>query len=174
MPKKPLSLRPHDIAVALQLAVESSVTYDGLAGRLKLSLGEAHNSVRRLKAARLVQADDKRVVVSKLLHFIEAGVPYAFPAELGPAVRGVPTAHSAPPLLAQFGTADPVVWPNANGTMRGAGIIPLLSTAPMLLNSNPAMYELLALTDAVRIGQVRERKKAMEILTTRVRGPHGE
>lgn len=168
MPRKPLSLRPHDVAVALQLAVMPALTYGGLAPRVKLSLGEAHNSVQRLKSARLVHADQRRVVLSNLLQFLEGGVPYAFPADLGRATCGVPTAHSALPLLAQFGDADPLVWPSANGTVRGTGIIPLHSAAPMLRKFNPRLYELLALTDAVRIGQARERNAAIEMLTTRL------
>ena len=174
MPQKVLSLRPHDVAVALQLAVTPSLIYGELAKRLKLSLGEAHNSVRRLKAARLVNNDEKRVVVSRLLEFLESGVPYAFPAQLGSVTRGVPTAHSAPPLVEHFGAGDPVVWPAAHGSTRGAGIIPLYPAAPALPAFNPTLYELLALTDALRIGQMRERKMAIDILRNRLHNPQDE
>lgn len=174
MPQRALSLRPHDVAAALQLALEPGLPYGMLADRLRISLGEAHNAVRRLKSARLVGPDEKRVAITQLLEFLAKGVPYAFPAEPGSMTRGFPTAHSAPPLVDRFGAADPVVWPSARGTIRGASIIPLYPAAPELVESNRPLYELLALTDAVRIGQARERKMAMDVLTERLRQPRPE
>jgi hypothetical protein len=170
MRQRALSLRPHDVAAALQLTLEPELPYGALADRLKISLGEAHNAVRRLKSARLVGPGEKRVAIAHLLEFLAKGVPYAFPAELGPVTRGIPTAHSAPPLIERFGAAaDPVVWPSAHGTTRGASIVPLYPAAPELLDSNRPLYELLALTDALRIGQIREQKMAIEVLTERLR-----
>lgn len=154
------NLRPHDVVVALQLALAPGKTYPALAKALGLSVGEAHNAVRRLVAARLVRRDDRAPNHAALLEFLTGGVPYAFATEPGPEVRGVPTAHSAPPLREDFAGADVVVWPSAEGTMRGASVEPLWSGAPAIAKSNPRLYQLLAAVDALRIGRARERQRA--------------
>jgi hypothetical protein len=104
--------------------------------------------------------------------FIEHGVRYAFPAQIGPAVRGIPTAQSGPSLRPHFsdeGSDQPVestlVWPHENGTVRGTSLTPLYPGAPVIAKSNPRLYELLALVDAFRVGKVRERRLAKTILS---------
>ena len=157
-------LRPHDVAVALQLALKPGMTYQALADALAISLGEAHNAVRRLIAARLVRREGRAVNQGALLEFLFGGVPYVFAAEPGAETRGVPTAHSAPPLNASFGGSDVAVWPSAAGTARGAGIEPLWGGAPAMAAANQPLYQLLALVDALRIGRARERQLAKELL----------
>ena len=107
------TLRPGDVAVALELAMRPAERLVPLAKGIGISLGEAHNAVRRLRAARLLRPDTREVVMHALLDFVLSGVPYAFPAALGPETRGVPTAWSAPPLAEEFSEADPIVWASA-------------------------------------------------------------
>lgn len=164
LPKKPTTLRPHDVAVALQLVLTPEVTFAALAKAVGLSLGESHNSVRRLQHAKLVSSVRRRTVVPALRDFLIFGVPYAFPADVGPETRGVPTAHSAPPLAERISSADAVVWPSERGNMRGRGLLPLCSSAALLAESNPELYHLLALVDAIRIGRARERNLAKDLL----------
>jgi hypothetical protein len=133
-----------------------------------LSQGEVHNAVRRLRDARLVLADAPRVHRGALLQFLGSGVQYAFPAEAGAESRGVPTAHSAGTLAAEFGTADPLVWPSVGGLFRSASVEPLYAAAPATATRNPPLYELLALVDAVRLGRVRERTRAKQLLRARL------
>ncbi|MDP3774359.1 MAG: hypothetical protein Q8Q85_08840, partial [Gemmatimonadales bacterium] len=67
MPLKQPSLRPGDVAVALELAVRPGQGLVPLATAVGISLGEAHNAVRRLRAARLVRPDERHVIVPSLL-----------------------------------------------------------------------------------------------------------
>ena len=132
----------------------------GLANRLLLAEG-----VRRLPAA-----VPGSVTRSALLEFLGAGVSYAFPAEAGPEARGVPTSHAAGVLGNGFSTADPLVWPSVDGGVRGASVNPLYASAAATATQNPALYELLALVDAIRLGRTRERTRAKHVLRERLLG----
>ena len=161
-------LKPQDIAVALQLALTPGVTYAALAAATGLSQGEVHNAVRRLRGARLVLTDIAQVHGTALLEFLGAGVPYAFPAEAGAESRGVPTSHAAGVLGGEFSSAEPLVWPSVEGRVRGASVVPLYDGAAATAARNPALYELLALVDAVRLGRARERTRAKQVLRDRI------
>ena len=60
------------------------------------------------------------------------------------------------------------VWPHKNGSMRGIAFYPLYPSVPEAAGRNPALYELLALFDAVRGGSARERALALELLEARL------
>ena len=167
MLKQP-SLRPGDVAVALELALRPDQGLVPLATAVGISLGEAHNAVRRLRASELLRPDARHVMVQSLLDFLIHGVRYAFPGVLGSEVRGVPTAWSAPPLAADFRGADIVVWPSSSGKVRGECLTPLYGGAPGVAESHPDLYELLALVDAVRVGRARERNRATALLRARL------
>lgn len=147
--------------------------YRALAEAVGLSQGETHNAVRRLAAARLVRPDTRAVHRGGLLEFLAGGVPYVFPAEPGPETRGVPTAHSAPPLAAEFPDADAVVWPAVGGERRGAGLEPLYAGAPATAQKNPPLYMLLTLVDVLRVGRARERQRARVLLHEGLTSPQG-
>ena len=163
-----LPLKPQDVAVALQLALTPGCTYAALAQTTGISQGEVHNAVRRLRGARLVCADVTQVTGEALLAFLGAGVPYAFPADAGPESRGVPTAHAAGVLGDGFSTVDPLVWSSIDGRVRGASVVPLYAGAAATATQNPALYELLALVDAIRLGRTRERTRAKQVLRQRI------
>jgi hypothetical protein len=82
-------------------------------------------------------------------------------------VRGIATAHSAPPLADLIESTENYVWPYAKGTLRGHGIAPLYSSAPEAALKDSKLHEFLALTDAIRVGKVREKALAMEELKKR-------
>jgi hypothetical protein len=107
--------------------------------------------------------------------FLIHGVKYAFPVQRGEATRGMATAHAAPPLKAQIAEGDlPPVWPAAEGDVRGVTLEPLHRAVPKAARKDPALYELLALIDALRDGRVRERRLAEKELGARLRRPsHG-
>lgn len=161
-------LKPQDIAVALQLALTPGLTYAALAATTGISQGEVHNAVRRLRGARLVLAEVTQVHGPALLEFLGSGVPYAFPAEAGAESRGVPTAHAAGVLGEGFTTTESLVWPSVEGRARGASVVPLYGGAASTAARNPALYELLALVDAVRLGRARERTRAKQLLRDRI------
>ena len=155
--------KPQDILVALKLAmrgVESS--YADLGKELGLSASEVHAAVRRLKDARLLDPETKRVRLEAFRNFLVHGVPYAFPASPKQVTRGMPTAWAAPALAGKFNASDqmPPVWPDPVGLVQGSAIKPLYPSVPAAARRDPELYDLLALVDALRIGRARERALA--------------
>jgi hypothetical protein len=88
--------------------------------------------------------------------------------------RGIPTSFGAPPLSAQISAApgEAPVWPHAQGEARGPSLSPLHAHVPEAALADPALYELLALIDAIRTGRSRERTLAQKLLSDRLRLPH--
>jgi hypothetical protein len=161
-------LRPIDVAVALRLAEAPEATYEALQRDLRISKSTAHESVRRLQAARLLRPESRTINRLSLLEFLEHGLRYVFPVALGAPERGVPTAHTAKPLAAELDAEDAMVWPSEHGNVLGAAITPLYDQAPELPGRCPSLYELLTLTDALRVGRARERKLALATLRDRL------
>ena len=166
---QPVTLRPHDICVGLQLVLTPEVSFRELSAGVGLSLGEAHNSTRRLEVAHIVMSHRRAVNVRPFLEFLVHGVPDAFPGELGPETQGVPTALSGPALHDQIVSFDVVVWPSLEGKERGSALAPLCKEAPSMRRTNPALYRWLTVVDALRIGRSRERRIAGQLLTDEVR-----
>lgn len=167
MIKQP-TLRPSDIVVALQLAIDSSAQFKQLAQSTGISSGECHNAVRRLRVSQLLIPDERRPSIDALHRFIVQGLPFAFPAILGPRTVGVPTAHSAPAFRGVVESTDQIVWASADGAARGQSLIPLFSGAWALPDRNPPLYELLTIADGLRVGTTRVRNIAAELLATRL------
>lgn len=152
-------------------------TYAALAESLFLSHGEAHASVKRAKTAGLATSGEGKrwvPVRTALLEFALHGARYSFPAMMGPATRGVPTAYGTAPLAALINSTpgNVPVWPHAQGTVRGPSVTPIYRTAPKAALADPILHEWLALLDAVRIGRARERALAQKLLGERMLGPH--
>jgi hypothetical protein len=138
-----------------------------------LSQFEVHAAAKRLVAARLAREDNKGVwPILKVLHpFVIYGAAYAYPAVRTELTIGFPTAHGASPLNehVMFANEFPPVWPHEEGKVRGPGILPLYPNAPLAAREDRALYHLLALFDALRIGQARERDLAGRMLEERMR-----
>jgi len=145
---------------------------DALAKQMRLSPFEVHAAVQRLIAARLVtkHAGPIRPIMAALRAFVISGAPYAYPPVRGETTIGFPTSHAVPPLSEQIQpSADlPPVWPHPEGTTRGQGVLPLYENLPLAAVDDPKLYELLALFDALRIGQARERELAKKLLEQRL------
>ncbi|HEY2825747.1 MAG TPA: hypothetical protein VGI83_09400 [Gemmatimonadales bacterium] len=161
---KQATLRPSDVAVALRLAQRPAAIYQDLAAGLCLGLAQVHRAVQRLERAGLVLPGERRVNRQALLEFLEHGVRYAFPPHLGPEVRGVPTAASAPGLGSKLPSGPATVWPSAEGRVRGQALTPLYDGAAQAAVADAAFHRVLALVDALRIGQIRERRIAQQLL----------
>ena len=110
--------------------------------------------------ARLLDESKRSVHTGTLLDFLVYGLKVVFPAELGGMARGIPTAWSAEPLSREIHSDEAVVWSHPNGTMRGSTLAPLYASAPEAALSDPSLHRMLALTDALRIGKVRETRLA--------------
>jgi hypothetical protein len=93
-----------------------------LAHSLKMSQSEVSQSVARSKYAGLLDDSGKRVMRQALIDFLQYGLAVVFPAKPGAIVRGMPTAHSAPPLNLVISSGENYVWPFAMGDIRGHGI----------------------------------------------------
>jgi hypothetical protein len=166
----------------LATACKSS-TYAELGEELAMSPSQVFRSVVRAEEARLLYRlpvkpapghtkDQTRFwpYRENLKEFLIHGVKYAFPVHHGGLVRGIPTAHAAPPLSQQIAKSSepPPVWPDPEGTVRGLEFSPLYKNVPAAARRDPKLYELLALVDAIRDGRVREREIAIRELTARI------
>lgn len=172
-----MPLKPQDLLVCLELAARGPGpwTYAELAEQLGLSASEANKAVERSLAAGLLSppldAGEKPVPIrAALLDFLAHGVRHAFFVEPGRMVHNIPTAHSAAPLRSRLKSGDepPLVWPDARGETRGQAVEPLYATVPDAARRSARLYELLALTDALRCGRARDRKLAVEELRKRL------
>jgi hypothetical protein len=92
---------------------------------------------------------------------LEHGLKYVYPQKPGALVRGIATSHSAEPLNKIIQSEDNYVWPFAQGNLRGQAIEPLHPSVPKACLKDHVLYELLALTDALRVGKIREQKIAI-------------
>ena len=167
------SLKPQDVVVALKLVAlrGERLTYAALGKQLKLSQFEAHAAVKRLVAAKLASEVDGEVrpIIATLKSFLYYGAPYAFPPVRGEMTIGFPTAYGVSPLKEKvlFAEENPPVWPSAEGTTRGMTLLPLYEKAPLAAVEDKALYEMLSLFDALRIGAARERELAIALLEER-------
>ncbi len=168
-------LKPQDLAVAFKLVALKGewLAYATLGKQLRLSQFEVHAAVGRLAAARLVIAQDRgaRPNMALLRNFAISGAPFAYPPVRGEITIGFATAHAVPPLkeLMQPSEELPPVWPHPEGNARGQGLLPLYEALPLAAQDDAYLYELLALFDALRIGQARERELAAKLLQERIR-----
>jgi hypothetical protein len=149
------------------------VSYATLAQQLRLSPFEVHAAVQRLMAARLASELDGaiRPNVAALRVFVVNGAPFAYPPVRSETTIGFPTAHGVPPLKGrvQATTGSAPVWPHADGNTRGEALLPLYEKLPLAAKDDRELYELLALFDALRIGQAREREIARRLLEERLK-----
>jgi hypothetical protein len=165
-------LKPQDILVLLKLAAGApSWTFDSLAHQLGLSASAIHRSLGRAEAAGLYDGRRRQIKAAALLEFLSHGLRYAFPAQWSGEARGRPTAWGAPPLAKQLvSSSNPPVWPDAQGKARGIALKPLHPSAPDAASRDKRLWELLALVDAIRIGNARERNLAVRELKKRLNG----
>lgn len=146
--------------------------YAALAHTLHLSPFEAHACMARLSASRLLTEMDGLpcLVMPAFRALVLEGAAYFFPAVRGELTVGFPTAHGAEPLKSKVMFADelPPVWPHPEGHTRGMTLLPLYPKLPLAAQTDKPFYELLALFDALRIGQARERELVRGLLGERL------
>jgi len=168
MRSESIALHALDIPVAIRMAEEAVGSYQVLSTDLGISTSTAHAAVWRLEQAGLVRPGSKSVNWLALREFLAHGLRYAFPARPGASVRGVPTAHSGPPLAGHILAEDAFVWRKADGSATGQEIAPLFPRAVDLPERRPSLYQLLTLADALRVGRARERDRALAELDRRL------
>lgn len=164
-------LKPQDVVVLLKLVGSGGEwSYPSLAHALGMSASEVHAAMIRAAESGLLNAVTKRPNRQALLEFLVHGLRYVFPAKRGAVTRGLPTAHAAPPLKGRIAASSDMVpvWPDPEGQVRGEELRPLYRSVPGAARRDPALYELLALVDAIRGGRARERSLAAEELRRRL------
>ena len=148
----------------------SRLTIRGLAAETGISKSEVSQALKRNYFAGLAKPDRKsglpKANFKALLEFVVHGLRYVFPVKPAELTRGIATGLAAPVLQGHIMTAGELapVWPDANGKSKGQAIAPLFKSVPFAVRKDPQLYEYLALADAIRIGQTRERALASEFL----------
>jgi predicted transcriptional regulator len=168
--KKHSGMRPQDIVVLHKIVTFKSESWlmKDISTGLNMSASEVSESLNRSSIAGLLDQKKKKLFGKAFLEFLVHGLKYVYPQQPGALVRGIPTAHSAPPLNKLIQSQDEYVWPHSKGTMRGQLIEPLYAPTIDACLNDYNLYELLALTDALRIGKVREVELAKKELTKKI------
>ncbi len=168
--KKHSGMRPHDIVILLKIIAKGKDSWymKDLANELYISQSEVSESLNRSVMAGLIASDKKRIIKEALKEFIFYGIKYVYPQKPGAMIRGVATAHSAKPLINEIQSNQTFVWPYSQGNNRGFAVEPLHANVPKACLKDTVLYELLALVDAIRLGNVREQNLAIKELEVRI------
>lgn len=189
-------LKPQDVVLLLKLLSQTKKDRDDawsqnqLALHLCISASEINAAIKRLCQSGLLLRMPLKIValrkklanaltpslylpvVSACEDFLISGVRYTFPVQLGEYTRGIATSYAAPIFTNRITLGqDPIpVWPYAEGDQRGLALAPLYPSVPksIVLYPDQLFYDLLALIDAIRQGQTRERNIAIKLLRERI------
>ena len=163
-------MKSHDIVVMCSLLIfqkkRKDWSYRSLSQLVLLSLSETHASVKRLEESAIYDSMTKSIIQKNALELLVHGVKYMYPAKGGSVTRGVLTAHSAPIMQNMISSSDDnnYIWAYALGKSRGMSVKPLSKDVPKITEQNPEMYDILALVDCLRVGKVREKEIAENLL----------
>jgi hypothetical protein len=167
-----MSLKSQDILIILKLVTlgERRWSYSSLAKDLDLSPSGAFEGISRAIEAKLLDPATKKPRKKALEEFLIHAVKYFFPPKRGGLARGIPTGYAAQPLnRAIVQSAEyPPVWPFEQGSVRGYEFSPLHESVPFAAQKDAALYELLALLDAIRGGRAREASLAAKEIRDRL------
>lgn len=168
--RKHNGIRPQDIVILLKIAAKGDQPWlmKHLAAELDISPSEVSESLNRSEFSGLISSDKRRIQKSAFLEFLIHGLKYTFPVHLEGISRGFPTAYSVPPLSEWVRSDHVVVWPDAEGTVRGLSLEPLTPSLPNACKSDLVLHQLAALVDTLRIGRVREIEFASKELRERL------
>jgi predicted transcriptional regulator len=164
-------MRPQDVVVLLKIIAKGKEAWlnKDLAQELFLSPSEISESLNRSLLAGLVDPTKRKVFLSSLLDFLFFGLRYVYPVQPGAVTRGIPTAHSVPVMAAHFSAEEKYVWPDGEGEERGQAIEPLYPGVIKAVKADPKLYDLVALTEVLRVGRTREISVAKDLLNKMVK-----
>jgi predicted transcriptional regulator len=168
--KEHKGMRPQDIVVLLKIICLDKQDWKliDLAKQLYISQSEVSEALNRCRIAGLIDDSKKKVRLLAFIDFLKYGLKYVFPAQPGAIVKGIPTAHSAPPLSEKIiGNKDIYVWADEEGLIRGQSIDPLYKNLTKAVKEDKSFYEMVTLIDSLRIGRVREVNLSTEELKKR-------
>jgi hypothetical protein len=165
-------LREMDVIVLLGLLqrARGDWTVRSLAKELGLPSASVQRSLDRLAATPAFDARRRRVSLGACEELFDHALRYLAPVTAEGETRGLRTSWAAPPLSEHLalGNELPPVWPDPNGEARGLELRPLHPAVVTLARADAQMYELLALIDALRMGDTRTRGLAIELLRARI------
>jgi len=164
--KKHNGMRPLDVVVLLKIIAYPNDSWKliNLATDLHISQSEISMSLSRSAFAGLIDTTKKKVFRRNLFDFLQYGLRYVFPQRVGELAVGMPTAHSAPLFSHQIISEEVYVWAAMDGTVKGQVIEPLYPTVPLACQKDSLLYDLLAITEVLRVGKTREVKVALQEL----------
>lgn len=168
-------IKPLDIVLLVSmvgLKPDARTTFLQIAAELGSTTSTMNRSVNRLLTSGLLvkhrtgslSPSDYSVNRRGLYEILVYAIRYLMPTTVGAPARGMTTAHSGPDLKPLIHAEIPYVWPYVDGTDFGPGIEPLDPSVPRVAASHPLFYRIMALTEACRVGRVRERKLAEDLL----------
>lgn len=154
---------------------EDAFSMRGLEESTGISKSEVSHSLRRCLDVGLAKSERgtgyPRANTRALYGFVMNGLKYVFPARPGPLVRGIPTTHAAPVLAGRLLSAGQHihVWEDGQGSVQGQRVEPLYKSVPRAVRHDAELYAMLALVDAIRLGQERESALAGKLLAQYLR-----
>ncbi|MBX0290692.1 hypothetical protein K3G63_09600 [Hymenobacter sp. HSC-4F20] len=165
--RKHHGMRPQDVVLLLKISLLEKLNWQGkaLAAALGLSPAEVSDALRRCQFARLLHPEHRTINRPRLLRFLVHGLPCVFPVELGPHQQGLPILL---PKQGGLATPETYVWPTADGPAWGATIEPLYPGAVLAARQDPALHELLTLTEVLRLDNPVLRTSAKQQLQERL------
>jgi len=168
--KKHSGMRPQDIVVLLKIAAKGKESWlmKDLSYELGISASEISESLNRSVVAGLISYNKKDLMRLNLIDFLSYGLRFVYPEQPGALVRGMATAHAAPPLNKIIVSQEPYVWPYGKGKVRGQAITPLHPKVPEAALKDENFYILMALVDTLRVGKAREKEMAINELKQRL------
>lgn len=171
-------LKPQDILIVLKIISmrQREWKYSSAAYELHMSPSEVHAGVKRLRRCSLLTelrmgaggAEQKIFLpdMEGIREFMRFGIRHVFPGVFGEPALGLPTSFGVEHLFEGFDAEDRYipVWEYPGGDYRGISMKPLYGAVPKACIDDFFLYELLALTDAVRSDDRRLREFAWDKL----------
>lgn len=163
------ALRGVDVLVVLGLLRHRAGewTVRMLARELHMPLATVQRSLGRLGTTPAFDLERRHVDIAGCEELFGHALAFIAPASLGKSTRGTPTAWAVPALAKRLrvsADAPQPVWPQPRGRVRGVAVRPLHAGVLALAAADPEMHELLALTDAARLGDAKVSKRALGLL----------
>jgi hypothetical protein len=160
-------MRPQDIVILLKIVVlgNKEWQFQDLARSLFISGAEVSESLNRSSYAGLIDTNRKKVAKIAFTVFLKYGLPYVFPQTPGPLSKGMATAHGHPLLKKQIVSSSIYVWPDFVGKDYGQAIEPLYPNQVKAAKVDEKLYEALAMIDVIRVGNMTEKKIAIDYLS---------
>lgn len=164
--RKHNGMRPQDIAILLKIIAigESDWRLQSLSDSMSISLSEISESLNRSRIAGLIDYRKEQINRQNLFEFLIHGIKYVFPAEPGSLAKGIPTAHSHEYMKQFFKSEMNYVWREQSGNILGIVVEPFYKKQVEAVKKDDLFYKIMALSDVIRVGRVREQKVAIDEL----------